>query len=132
MRITKIAVTADGGSRLQQFELALRPDEAGKITGDVSAQRAYLRQYRVGLFVDFHRAPQRMLITVLSGTLEVEDTAGTRALIQPAEALFVTDLTGRGHVSRSPSGALCLYIVVSDEFEIEQVCCETEIPMNAT
>jgi hypothetical protein len=53
-----------------------------------------------GWLGDFHPAPRRQFIFMLSGELEVEVSDGETRLFGPGAVLLVEDTVGRGHVSR--------------------------------
>lgn len=49
---------------------------------------------------DFHPAPRRQFVFVLSGELEVEVSDGEARRFGPGAVIFVEDTHGRGHISR--------------------------------
>lgn len=54
---------------------------------------------------DFHPAPRRRLVVVLSGALEVTASSGEARRFELGDLLEVRDTTGRGHRSRSVGDA---------------------------
>ena len=49
---------------------------------------------------DWHPAPRRQFVFVLTGVLEVEVSDGEVRLFESGSVVFVEDTTGKGHVSR--------------------------------
>ena len=55
-------------------------------------------------FSDYHGAPRRQYVVMLSGMAELETADGSKRRLAPGDALIAEDLTGHGHT----------YKVVSD------------------
>lgn len=53
---------------------------------------------------DWHNAPQRQVVIVLSGGLETETTDGSVARVKPGGFLYGEDTSGRGHRTVSVNG----------------------------
>ena len=58
--------------------------------------------------MDWHPAPRRQWIFILSGTLEVEVQDGEVRQFPSGSILFVEDTTGKGHKTRVVGGAAVL------------------------
>ncbi len=54
-----------------------------------------------GSFSDWHTAPRRQYVMVLSGQMEIGIGDGTLRRLGPGDILQVEDLTGQGHTTRS-------------------------------
>jgi hypothetical protein len=54
-----------------------------------------------GTFIDWHGVTTPRILVVLTGALEIGLGDGTKHILKPGSAVLVTDLTGRGHTSRS-------------------------------
>jgi hypothetical protein len=50
-----------------------------------------------GYRADWHPAPSRRFVMVLSGTAEIEVGDGDRRMFGPGSVVLMTDTTGRGH-----------------------------------
>jgi hypothetical protein len=50
---------------------------------------------------EFHNAPRRQFVVVLSGGMEVEIGDGAKRRFGPGELFLADDLTGQGHITRS-------------------------------
>jgi hypothetical protein len=51
-------------------------------------------------FSDFHNAPRRQYVVVMSGAMEIEISDGTTRHLVPGDVLVAEDLTGKGHITR--------------------------------
>jgi hypothetical protein len=124
LRVVRIYADGSGASHVEDMQIALAPDNLGRISGSLApGEGAFIRELRAGLVVDFHRAPRRQLVVVVDGTVEVEATDGARMAVGRGEAIFVEDTTGRGHITRvGDRPATCLYIPVAAQFDIRTVC----------
>ena len=49
---------------------------------------------------DFHNAPRRQYVVMMSGQLEIEIGDGTKRVLDPGDVLVAEDLTGKGHITR--------------------------------
>lgn len=61
------------------------------------AQKIGFSRLLKGFKSDWHPAPLRQFVMVLSGLMEVEAGDGTRRQFAPGSVLLVTDTQGRGH-----------------------------------
>ena len=59
------------------------------------------RSFPDGSFGDWHTAPRRQYVIVLSGQMEIGIGDGTLRMLGPGDILQVEDLTGQGHTTRS-------------------------------
>ena len=53
---------------------------------------------------EFHNAPRRQYVIVLSGGMEIETGLGEKRILGTGDVLIAEDLTGKGHVTRSIGG----------------------------
>jgi len=70
-----------------------------------------------GWFGDWHPAPRRQFIFVLSGELEVEVSDGEKRRFGPGSIFFVEDTVGKGHISRvvSPERGYCVAVPLREQ-----------------
>ena len=54
-----------------------------------------------GWFGDWHRAPVRQFVVVVTGTLEVEVSAGEVRRFDAGNVILAADVKGKGHISRN-------------------------------
>jgi quercetin dioxygenase-like cupin family protein len=59
------------------------------------------RHFPGDYFSDWHIAPRRQYIFILSGRMEIGIGDGTKRTFGPGDVVLADDLTGRGHTTRS-------------------------------
>jgi hypothetical protein len=62
--------------------------------------------------LDWHPAPRRQFVIILSGQLEIGCGDGSTQVFGPGDARLVEDTTGKGHTTRVVGGAPCLTATV--------------------
>jgi len=95
---------ADQESHIEPIDLARMPAwTAGLATSKIS-----FREDPVGRFLDWHPAPRRQFVIILSGQLEIGLGDGTHHVFGPGDARLVEDTTGRGHTTRVHGAQPCV------------------------
>lgn len=99
MQVIRISTGDDGHTHFQELDidafgaLAVQPGE-GPIRFN----------HGPGDFVmDFHNAPRRQYVMLLSGKMEIETGLGEKRVLVPGDVLVAEDLTGKGHITRGAS-----------------------------
>jgi quercetin dioxygenase-like cupin family protein len=64
------------------------------------ASSVYFREFAPGTFLDWHPAPRRQVVVLLSGQLENECGDGQVRRFGPGDARIIEDTTGGGHTTR--------------------------------
>ena len=86
---------SDGESHIEPIDLSGTPDwKAGLDTTTIS-----FREDSPGRFVDWHPAPRRQFVIILSGQLEIGLSDGSKHVFGPGDARLVEDTTGTGHTT---------------------------------
>ena len=86
----------DGKSRIEDQSLASHP----VLTTPQPAAHIVFNQLPVGTFIDWHPAPRRQYVIILSGELEIGLGDGTVRRFGIGDARLVEDISGRGHTTR--------------------------------
>jgi uncharacterized cupin superfamily protein len=66
------------------------------------------RETPVGNFIDWHPAPRRQFVIILSGQLEIGLGDGSKHIFNPGDARLVEDTTGRGHTTAVHGHQSCI------------------------
>ena len=126
MRITRFFDTPDGGSRFEEVELTFptpHTDEFGNVyqlTKVFFPENAILADMPHGLDQDWHVAPNRQIVIVLSGLLEVETTDGEMRRWSAGGMFMADDPRGKGHRTRVLEGpAKLVFVRVPDDFRVQ-------------
>lgn len=75
--------------------------EIGWLSNPIVARSVIFRRNEPGYDYDWHCAPQRQLIVMLDGEIEIEVTSGETRSFRTGDVILVEDTTGTGHRSRS-------------------------------
>ena len=122
MTITRIYATPDGASHFQDITVAL--DDAGEI-GRLSAAwptgTLTFRETGGDYDFDWHHPPDRQLVILLDGAIEIQVADGETRRFAGGDVLLVEDLTGRGHRTRAvePGVRRSLFVTVPEQASLE-------------
>ena len=97
MAIVRLYTGDDGQSHMEELDPASHPD----LTSMQDATGIQFRVTEAGRFSDWHNAPRRQYIIVLSGEMEIGLDDGTLRTFGPGDVLLAEDLTGQGHTTRA-------------------------------
>ena len=107
MRITRIVSAPDGESRFEDADVPLRDaGEIGRLSEAFGARSVIFRETEPDYDYDWHRAPQRQLVVLLDGAIEIEVGSGEKRRFAGGDILLVEDTTGRGHRTRTTDGRM--------------------------
>lgn len=126
MRITRFIATPDGGSVFVELDIPLpisHMDEFGNVyaLSELIACGGVIAELPEGLDQDWHIAPSRQFVIVMSGALDVETTDGAVRRFSQGDMFMADDRTGRGHRTRAVSGrSLLMFLKVDDAFDVER------------
>lgn len=96
MGVFRLYTDEDGKSRIEDQSLSSHP---ALMTPQI-ATHIVLNQLPIGTFIDWHPAPRRQYVIILSGQLEIGLGDGTVRRFGPGDARLVEDTTGHGHTTR--------------------------------
>ena len=117
MQITRVTLTAAGGSQFEEMEIELiDAGEIGRLSEPQPVSGVIFRENDPGYDFDWHCAPQRQFIVLLDGEIEVEVTSGEKRRFRGGDVVLVEDTTGTGHRTRTVGGRSrrSLFIPLSD------------------
>jgi redox-sensitive bicupin YhaK (pirin superfamily) len=110
MRLIRFIPAADGGSQFVEVDVPIdnaATDAFGHVirrSALLTAQSTMLGEMPEGLNQDWHPASRRQLVIVLSGTVEVEASDGTKHRWSNGEMFLADDAGSRGHRTRTIGG----------------------------
>jgi len=110
MKVTRFVATPDGGSRFEEIGIPIsnpRQDADGHtlmLSNAYTSPGVCFVDLPEGLNQDWHQAPTRQIVVVLSGTVEVTTTDGETRRWSAGEAFIAADVSGRGHRTRTLGG----------------------------
>lgn len=65
-----------------------------------TASTLFLKEFPSGTFLDWHPAPRKQIVIILSGRLEHVFRDGSRHTFGPGDVRVLVDTTGEGHTTR--------------------------------
>ncbi|MGH7891587.1 MAG: cupin domain-containing protein [Thermodesulfobacteriota bacterium] len=72
----------------------------------------FFKEFTPGTFLDWHPAPRRQIVIILSGRLEHEFRDGSRHTFGAGDIRILVDTTGEGHTTRVLGDEAVLVAVV--------------------
>jgi hypothetical protein len=125
MKLIRFASAPDGGSQFVEVDIPIEnasTDAFGNVVHRseiLPAQSTMLTEMPEGLYQDWHPASRRQLLCVLSGTLEIETSDGTKRQCGSGEVFLADDVGSRGHRTRTIGGpALVLFVHLPPEAKV--------------
>lgn len=110
MKIVRFIPAPDGGSQFVEADIPIdnaATDAFGHLirrSGVLPAQSTMLTEMPEGMNQDWHPASRRQLVVVLSGTVEVETSDGSKKRWSGGEMFLADDVGSRGHRTRTIGG----------------------------
>jgi len=95
---------SDGQSHVEPIDAIKTPEwTKGLATTQIS-----FSEWPVGRFLDWHPAPRRQFVIIVSGQLEIGLGDGSKHVFGPGDARLVEDTTGKGHTTRTLGNQPCV------------------------
>jgi hypothetical protein len=105
LKLTRLFTGTDNESHFEEIDIPLTDrGPIGALSTPSPATGVIFRYTGEDYDFDWHNAPQRQLVVMLSGRVEIEVSDGLRRIFGPGEILLAEDTTGRGHRSRAVDG----------------------------
>ena len=95
---------ATGKARSEAIDLASTPEWTEGL--DATQIRFGIRP--PGVLQDWHPAPQRQFVCIISGQLEIGFEDGSKMVFGPGDARLVEDTTGKGHTTIALGNKPCV------------------------
>jgi len=119
VKITRVYTGDDGESHFDEIDVPLRDFGAiGSMSELVRGSGVVFRETGGHYDLDFHNAPRRQLVVMLSGGgVELETSDGSTRRLFAGDVLLAEDTTGRGHISRAidDEPRVSLFLPLDDE-----------------
>ena len=108
MGMFRLYTGSDGQSHIEPIDLTRTPS----FTTGLGTTHISFREDPVGRYLDWHPAPRRQFVIILSGQLEIGLGDGSRHVFGPGDARLVEDTTGQGHTTRVLGSEPCVTATV--------------------
>ena len=108
MAIYRLYTGSDGNSHLEEQSLSAYPI----LAEERQTVHIQFRELPADAFMDWHPAPRRQYVILLSGQLELGFKDGTTKRLHPGDATLAEDTTGPGHTTRVVGGGPAVVTIV--------------------
>jgi mannose-6-phosphate isomerase-like protein (cupin superfamily) len=120
VKLTRIYTGEDNRSHFEDLELPMTPDRRATSPWLDGAYVAFGESPALEP-QDWHHAPRRQLVAVLSGALEIEVGDGTKWRFNTGDCFLADDLSGQGHRTEDVGGPVrLLYAELPPELDPTQ------------
>ncbi len=92
----RLYTDSDGKSKIETIDIGKVPEW----TKGLPTTQITFREWPAGQFIDWHPAPRRQFVILLSGALEIGLSDGSKHVFRAGDARLVEDTTGQGHQTR--------------------------------
>jgi hypothetical protein len=127
MQLIRFSATPDGGSHFSEVELSFPEpytDQFGNVYGlsnVFNPESAVIVDLPSGLDQDWHLAPNRQLVLLLTGVIEVETTEGETRRWSAGGMFMADDTTGKGHRTRVLEGPVtAVFMRMPEDFGFQE------------
>jgi len=104
----RMYVNDEGKSTWEEIDLAKMPEW----TKGLDTTNVRFGSRAPGVLQDWHPAPQRQFIFIISGQLEIGFEDGSTKVFGPGDARLVEDITGKGHTTIAIGNEPCITATV--------------------
>ena len=105
MQIIRICADDAGESHFADLDFPLHDQgEIGRLSELIPATGVIIRETPPTYDFDWHTAPRRQIVVLLTGSIAIEASDGETRQMHAGDLLFAEDTTGRGHRTRTLGG----------------------------
>jgi mannose-6-phosphate isomerase-like protein (cupin superfamily) len=108
MQVVRIFTGTDNHTHFQEVDL----DTFATLAAQVGEGPVRLNQRTSAAAMDFHNAPRRQYVVIMSGHMEIEIGDGSKRTLTAGDVLVAEDLTGKGHITRWMGNQPCVSLAV--------------------
>jgi quercetin dioxygenase-like cupin family protein len=102
MNIIRVHHGSDGQTHFEDIEWATTPTPSGAYVR-TDTRKAGITMFAIqppGFFADWHSAPSRRLVTMISGAAEINVSDGESRTVNVGNVILFEDVDGPGHTMR--------------------------------
>ena len=122
-KFTRVFADSTGASHFSAVEMNFKladfapPAPPISVSEIITADKAFMISSPAGWYGDWHPAPARQYVIVLTGELEVQVSDGETRRFGPGAVIFVEDTFGKGHISKAVGSerVYCLVVAVTSD-----------------
>ena len=104
--ITRIYSDSAGDSHFEDQFIPLGDAGAiGYLSKGTASKEVYFRYVHADYDYDYHTAPQKQLVVLLDGVIEIETSRGEKRVFSGGSVLLLEDTCGKGHKTKNVADA---------------------------
>ena len=118
MKVTRVFADVQGETHFADQDVPLvNAGPIGNLSVPIPATSVVFRINEAGYDFDWQVAPQRQIVVLLDGAIDLEVSDGQRRRLNTGEILLLEDTTGKGHRTRNvePRERRSLFIILEPE-----------------
>ena len=117
MKVTRIYSEADGESKFEEIEVQGELNDRGFFAAPIAVDKFMLRETPGPSTQDWHVAPKRVYVVLLTGEVEIEVSSGEARRFSAGDVLLAEDTFGKGHKTTTISEGMrkSLFITVRED-----------------
>ena len=100
MAVLRIYTGDDNRTHFGEVDRLFAPSGTPETDAYLATTGIMFRHTTGETFNDWHRAPRRQFVIILSGEMEVEIGDGSKRRLVAGDVLLAEDITGQGHITR--------------------------------
>ncbi len=117
--VTRTYADADGESHFEDIGLPLRSGgDIGSLSKEIPGATIVFRGNGPHYDYDWHPAPARQFVLMMTGEIEIEVSDGEKRRFGPGQALLIEDTTGKGHKTKNVGGTDRLSVFVQTDADL--------------
>jgi len=121
MRVTRVYTGDDEQSHFEDLEIPEEETAHGWLSAPVPARGVVFRRTPPGGSLDFHQAPRRQFVIMLTGAVEIECGDGAVRRFAAGDVILADDTTGQGHISREVEAPRrSVFVVLPDDLDVSR------------
>ena len=115
--ITRIHAGAGGETHLTDIPVELEPapgesGAAGALFGLIPETPIRFRRFEPRLDMDWHPAPRRQFIVIMTGAMEITTSDGTTRAFTAGSIILADDRGSKGHQTRPANQTTCTFFTL--------------------
>lgn len=121
MELTRIYTGDDGTSHFEEIALNLKEFEIGALSRQLRPTSVIVRVSEPGLVNDWHTAPGKTMIFVMTGAVQTEVSNGETRRFDAGGICYAEDVEGPGHLTTDLEGPrMSLMVSLPDDFDVHK------------
>lgn len=122
--VTRTYADSDGESHFEDLYVSMKDaGEIGSLSEETGGATLIFRGNSPDYDFDWHPAPARQFVLMMTGEVEIQVSDGEKRLFRPGDALLIEDLHGKGHKTKNVGGTdrLSVFVQVDAPLDLRKI-----------